>query len=62
MLIDEREQRENEALKTLVHAENVLRKRIKAMKDGAPKWAALERLEELKAAQKLILTGQVRYT
>lgn len=46
--------RENEALKVLTHAEDVLRKRIRAMKDGAPLWAAQERIEELQEAKRVL--------
>lgn len=39
-----------EAIKTLKHAEEVLMKRIKVMKDGKPKYAASEKLRELRDA------------
>jgi hypothetical protein len=48
------ELRENEALVVLTHAEAVLMKRIKEMRDGKPKYAASERLTEIRAAQKLL--------
>jgi hypothetical protein len=45
--------RENEAVIVLTHAEAVLMKRIRDMKDGKPKYAASERLNELRTALKL---------
>lgn len=39
-----------EAIKVLEHAEVVLMKKIKAMKDGKPKYAANERLHEVREA------------
>jgi hypothetical protein len=48
------EVRENEALIVLTHAEAVLMKRIRDMKDGKPKYAAGERLNELRTALKLL--------
>jgi len=39
-----------EAIKILQHSEVVLMKKIKAMKDGKPKYAASERLNELRHA------------
>ena len=47
------EVRENEAIIVLTHAEAVLMKRIREMKDGKPKYAATERLQELRTAMKL---------
>jgi hypothetical protein len=47
------EVRENEAVIVLTHAEAVLMKRIRDMKDGKPKYAASERLNELRTALKL---------
>jgi hypothetical protein len=44
----------NEAIIVLEKAESVLMKRIRAMKDGSPKWSASARLNELRAALKLI--------
>jgi hypothetical protein len=44
----------NEAIVVLEKAEAVLMKRIRAMKDGSPKWAAAHRLNELRAALKMI--------
>ncbi len=43
-----------EAIKVLRHAEGVLVKKIKGMKDGRPKYAAAERLNELREAIKVI--------
>lgn len=43
-----------EAIVVLEKAEAVLMKRIRAMKDGSPKWAASNRLNELRAALKMI--------
>jgi hypothetical protein len=48
------EVRENEALIVLTHAEAVLMKRIRDMKDGKPKYAASERLNELRSAMKVL--------
>jgi hypothetical protein len=48
------EVRENEAIIVLTHAEAVLMKRIRDMKDGKPKYAASERLQELRSALKLV--------
>jgi hypothetical protein len=39
-----------EAIQILRHAEEVLMKRIKSMKDGKPKYAASEKLRELRDA------------
>ena len=39
-----------EAIKVLKHSEVVLMKKIKAMKDGKPKYAANEKLHELRDA------------
>ena len=39
-----------EAIKVLKHAEVVLMKKIKAMKDGKPKYAANEKLHEIRDA------------
>ncbi len=44
----------NEAIVVLEKAEAVLMKRIRAMKDGSPKWSASHRLNELRAALKMI--------
>jgi len=44
------EVRENEAVIVLMHAEAVLMKRIRDMKDGKPKYAASERMQELRSA------------
>lgn len=48
------ELRENEALIVLTHAEAVLMKRIRDMKDGKPKYAASNRLQELRTAMKVL--------
>jgi len=40
----------DEAIKILRHAEDVTMKKIKAMKDGKPKYAASEKLRELRYA------------
>jgi hypothetical protein len=48
------EVRENEAVIVLTHAEAVLMKRIRDMKDGKPKYAASERLNELRSAMKVL--------
>lgn len=44
----------NEAIEVLEKAEAVLMKRIRAMRDGSPKWSASKRLNELREALKLI--------
>lgn len=43
-----------EAIVVLEKAEAVLMKRIRAMRDGSPKWAAAKRLGEIRNALKLI--------
>jgi len=48
------EVRENEAVIVLMHAEAVLMTRIRDMKDGKPKYAASERMQELRSALKLV--------
>ena len=48
------EVRENEAVIVLTHAEAVLMKRIKEMRDGKPKYAASTRLTEIRSALKVI--------
>ena len=40
----------DEAIKILRHAEDVTMKKIKSMKDGKPKYAASEKLRELRNA------------
>ena len=45
-----------EAIEVLEKAESVLMKRIRAMRDGKPKYAASQRLNELRAALALIKT------
>lgn len=52
--IIEEEVRTNEAVLVLTHAEAVLMKRIKEMRDGKPKYAASERLTEIRNALKLV--------
>jgi hypothetical protein len=44
----------NEAIEVLEKAEAVLMKRIRAMRDGSPKWSAASRLNEIRSALKLI--------
>jgi hypothetical protein len=44
----------NEAIEVLEKAEAVLMKRIREMRDGKPKYAANNRLSELRDALKLI--------
>jgi len=39
-----------EAIKILRHAEDVMMKKIKGLKDGKPKYAASEKLRELRSA------------
>ena len=46
--------RRNEALVVLESAESVLVNRIKVMRDGKPKYAASERLTELRAAIRML--------
>jgi hypothetical protein len=43
-----------EAIVVLEKAEAVLMKRIRAMRDGSPKWAASKRLNEIRAALKVL--------
>ena len=43
-----------EAIKVLKHSEVVLMKKIKAMKDGRPKYAANEKLHEIRDALTLL--------
>jgi hypothetical protein len=50
----EEEVRTNEAVLVLTNAEAVLMKRIKAMRDGKPKYAASERLAEIRSALKVL--------
>ena len=40
----------DEAIKILQHSETVLMKKIKGMKDGKPKYAANEKIRELRSA------------
>jgi len=53
-LIEDEEVRVNEAVIVLIHAEAVLMKRIKEMRDGKPKYAASDRLQEIRSALKLV--------
>jgi hypothetical protein len=46
--------RKHEALIVLENAESVLVNRIKVMRDGKPKYAASERLTELRTAMKIL--------
>ena len=43
-----------EAIVVLEKAEAVLMKRIRAMKDGSPKWSASSRLNEIRSASTFI--------
>jgi len=43
-----------EAIDILRHSESVLAKKIKGMKDGKPKYAAAERINEIRDAIKLL--------
>jgi hypothetical protein len=45
---------ENEAIVVLTKAEAVLMKRIREMRDGKPKYAASERLNELREALRVL--------
>jgi hypothetical protein len=45
-----------EAIEILQHSEVVLMKKIKAMKDGKPKYAASERLNEIRYAIQVLKT------
>lgn len=54
-----------EAIEVLEKAEAVLMKRIRAMRDGSPKWSAAARLNEIRSALKLIKdveNGNAPYT
>ena len=44
----------DEAIKILRHAEDVVMKKIRSMKDGKPKYAANEKLRELRDAIKIL--------
>ena len=48
-----------EAIEVLEKAEAVLMKRMRAMREGKPKWAAADRLKEIRDALKLIKANQV---
>lgn len=41
-------------MKVLLHAESVLAKKIRSMKDGKPKYSANERINELRDAIKIL--------
>lgn len=43
-------------LKILKHSEAVLAKKIKGLKDGKPKWAAAEQMNELRQAIRILET------
>jgi hypothetical protein len=43
-----------EAISILRHSESVLAKKIKGMKDGIPKYAASEKMTEIREAIKLL--------
>ena len=43
-------------LKILKHSESVLAKKIKGLKDGKPKWAAAEQMNELRQAIRILET------
>jgi hypothetical protein len=45
-----------EAIKVLKHAEVVLMKKVRAMKDGKPKYAASERLNQIRTAIHILKT------
>jgi len=45
---------ENEAIVVLTKAEAVLMKRIREMRDGKPKYAASERMNELREALRVL--------
>jgi len=44
----------NEAIVVLEKAEAVLMKRIRAMRDGSPKWSASARLNEIRSALRVL--------
>lgn len=48
----------HEAIEVLEKAESVLMKRIRVMRTGIPKWAAAERLAELRKGLHLIKQNQ----
>ena len=48
-----------EAVVVLEKAEAVLMKRIRAMRDGSPKWSASARLNEIRSALKLIKSSEM---
>lgn len=48
-----------EAIEVLEKAESVLMKRIRSMRDGKPKWAASDRLKEIRDALKLIKSAVI---
>lgn len=51
----------DEAINILEHSEVVLMKKIKAMKDGKPKYAASERLREIRQAIALLKQFDIEY-
>ena len=54
LIIEEVLTRRHESLIVLESAESVLVNRIKVMRDGKPKYAASERLTELRAAIRML--------
>ena len=52
--VQEVETRRHEALVVLESAESVLVNRIRAMRDGKPKYAASERLTEVRTAMRML--------
>ena len=54
MLELNKEKTMTEAITILKHAETVLMKKIKGLKDGKPKYAASEKLRELREAIKIL--------
>jgi len=52
--VQEVETRKNEAIVVLENAESVLMNRIRVMRDGKPKYAASERLTELRTAMRIL--------
>jgi hypothetical protein len=54
LIVEEVLTRRHESLIVLESAESVLVNRIRAMRDGKPKYAASERLTELRAAIRML--------
>lgn len=54
MLGSHKEKDMTEAIKILKHAETVLMKKIRVMKDGKPKYAVSEKLGEIRDAIKIL--------